>query len=233
MAQRCSTACLKRHASKKYFPVRTRRQSGVSSQRCCTMLTCPRTVGPFVDRSHEAIRQWVHRLKHLFESDCQSRQEVAVDETMIEIDGEEVYVWAAVDRGTLEVLAVDVSPGRSNLDAFLFLKEILKRCRGRSLARADRGPWYDWSLERLDCEYERVTWGNQSLIEAWFGPFKYRTRRFWHRFPYYSTTDSTSVADSLRRSPQCNALTLTPLWQHSQPVRAPHVVFTPAHSRWK
>jgi transposase-like protein len=30
-------------------------------------------------------------LKHLFEPDCRERQEVAVDETKIEIDGEEVY----------------------------------------------------------------------------------------------------------------------------------------------
>ncbi|AUV84544.1 IS6 family transposase (plasmid) [Salinigranum rubrum] len=150
-----------------------------------------RRIEPFVDRSYEAIRQWFHRLKHLFEPDCQPRQEVAVDETKIEIDGEEYYVWAAVDCETLEVLAVDVSPGRSSLDALLFLKEVLKQCRGRPLVRADRGPWYDWPLERLDCDYERETWGNRSLIEAWFGLFKYRTRRFWHRFPYRSTASST------------------------------------------
>jgi len=116
---------------------------------------------------------------------------VAVDETKIEIDGDEHYVWAAVDCDTLEVLDVDVSPGRSSLDALLFLKEVLKRCRGRPLVRADRGPWYDWPLELLDCEAERETWGNRSLIEAWFGLFKYRTRRFWHRFPDGSTADST------------------------------------------
>ena len=116
---------------------------------------------------------------------------MAVDETNIEIDGKEVYVWAAVDCETLEVLAVEVSPGRSSLDALLFLEDVLKRCRGRPLMRADRGPWYDWPLEMLDCEFERETWGNRSLIEAWFGLFKYRTRRFWHRFPYRSTTHST------------------------------------------
>ena len=82
-----------------------------------------RKIEPFVGRSYEAVRQWFHRLKHLFEPDCQERDEVAVDETNIEIDGKEVYVWAAVDCETLEVLAVEVSPGRSSLDALLFLKE--------------------------------------------------------------------------------------------------------------
>ena len=150
-----------------------------------------REIEPFVGHSYEAVRQWFHRLKHLFEPDCQERDEVAVDETNIEIDGKEVYVWAAVDCETLEVLAVEVSPGRSSLDALLFLEDVLERCRGRPLMRADRGPWYDRPLEMLDCEFERETWGNRSLIEAWFGLFKYRTRRFWHRFPYRSTTHST------------------------------------------
>jgi len=150
-----------------------------------------RKIEPFVGCCYEAIRGWFHRCKHLFEPDCRDRQEVAVDETKLEIDGDEHYVWAAVDCDTLEVLHVDVSPGRSSLDALLFLKEVLKRCRGRPLVRADRGPWYDWPLERLDCDGERETWGNRSLIEAWFGLFKYRTQRFWHRFPDGSTTEST------------------------------------------
>jgi putative transposase len=64
------------------------------------------------------------------------------------------------------VLHVDVSPSRSSLDALLFLKEVLKRCRGRPLGRADRGPWDDWPLELLHCDAERETWGNRSLIEA-------------------------------------------------------------------
>jgi putative transposase len=97
-------------------------------------------------------------LKHFFEPDCRTRQEVAVDKTKIEIDDTEHYVWAAVNCETLEILSVEVSPGRSSLDLFLFLKDVL-----------DRGPGYDWPLKLLDCEYERETWGNRSLIEAWFG----------------------------------------------------------------
>jgi putative transposase len=122
-----------------------------------------RRIQPFVERSHETVRQWFHRLEQLFEPDCQDRPEVAVDETKVEVDGTEVFVWAAVDCETLEVLHVDVTPGRSSLDALLFLREVLEQCRGRPLLRADRGPWYDWPLELLDCEYERETWGRSSV----------------------------------------------------------------------
>lgn len=116
---------------------------------------------------------------------------MAVDETEIEVDGQDLYVWATVDCETLEVLYVDVSPGRSGLDALLFLREVLKNCRGRPLVRGDCGPWYDWPLDLLECDSKRETWGNRSLIEAWVGLFKYRTKLFWHRFPHNSSADST------------------------------------------
>ncbi|QZA89740.1 DDE-type integrase/transposase/recombinase [Salinarchaeum sp. IM2453] len=109
----------------------------------------------------------------------------------MEIKDEEVYVWAAVDVDTFEVLHVDVSPGRSSLDALLFLKETLKYRRGRPVVLADRGEWYDWPLDFLNCEPKRETWGDRSLIEAWFGVLKFRTMLFRHRFPQYSTREST------------------------------------------
>lgn len=85
-----------------------------------------RRLEPFVERSYEAIRQWFHRLEHLFEADCRARDEVAVDETKIEIDGAEHYVWVAVDCERLKVLVVEVSPGQSGVDASLFLKDVPK-----------------------------------------------------------------------------------------------------------
>jgi len=76
---------------------------------CHAGLSC-RRIEPFVDRSYEAIRNWFHRLKHLFDPDCRDRQEVAVDETKVEIDGDEHDIWAAVDRETLEVIALRSLP---------------------------------------------------------------------------------------------------------------------------
>lgn len=124
------------------FLQRTRRLSGVSSRRHLHHLGLSyRRIEPLVDSSHKAIRNWYHRLKYFFEPDCQDRQGVAVDFHFRLIDGEEHYVWAAVDCDFLEVLAVDVSLGRSSLDALLFLKDILDRCCGRPLVRADHGLW--------------------------------------------------------------------------------------------
>jgi len=150
-----------------------------------------RRVERVVGRSYEAVRQWYHRLAHLFDSEPDYHATVAVDETKVSVEDDEVYVWAAVDVDTFEVVHIEVSPGRSDLDALLFLKTVLNRCRGQPVIVVDRGPWYNWALNDLDlCDSRRETWGERSLVEAWFGLLKYRTRRFYSRFPHHSSWQS-------------------------------------------
>jgi len=92
------------------------------------------------------------------------------------------------------------------LDALSCLKDVLERCRGRPLVRADRDHWDGWSLELLNCESERKTWGIRSPIEAWFGLCKYRTRRFWYGFTYRSSTNSTESWPSAFATPHTATL---------------------------
>lgn len=152
-----------------------------------------RKVEQVVGASYEAVRQWYHRLAHLFEPEPDHHQTIAVDETKVKVEDSEVYVWAAVDVDTFEVVHIEVSPGRSDLDALLFLKQVLERCRGKPTVLVDRGPWYNWPLDDFDlpCDSRRETWGERSLVEAWFGLFKYRTRLFYSRFPHRSSWQST------------------------------------------
>ena len=51
-----------------------------------------RRVERVVGRSHEAVRQWYHRLAHLFEPEPDYHGTVAVDETKVSIEDNEVYV---------------------------------------------------------------------------------------------------------------------------------------------
>ena len=92
----------------------------------------------------------------------------------MKLEETEVYVWAADAMDTVEVIHIEVRPGRSDLNALLFIKQVLKRCRGESVVLIDRGPWYNWALDDLDlCESRRETWGERSLVRAWFGLLKY------------------------------------------------------------
>ena len=150
-----------------------------------------RRVEKVIGRSYEAVRQWYHRLAHLFDPEPDHHSTIAIDETKLKVEETEVYVWAAIDVETFEVIHIEVSPGRSDLDALLFIKQVLKRCRGDPVVLVDRGPWYNWPLDDLElCESRRETWGERSLVEAWFGLLKYRTRLFYNRFPHYSSWKS-------------------------------------------
>ena len=65
---------------------------------------------------------------------------VAIDEIKLKVEETEVYVWAAVDVETVEVIHIEVSPGRPDPDALLFVKQVLKRCRGEPVVLVDRRP---------------------------------------------------------------------------------------------
>lgn len=112
-----------------------------------------------VGRSYEAVRQWYHHLAHLFEPAPDRHATVTVDKTKVSVEDDEVYVWTAIDVDTFEGVHIEVSPERSDLDALLFLKQVLKRCQ--PVIAVDRGPWYNWALNDLDLiESRRETWGN-------------------------------------------------------------------------
>ena len=65
---------------------------------------------------------------------------------------------------TFEVIRIKISPGRSDLDTLLFIKQVLKRCYGDPVVLVGRGPWYNWPLDDLNlCESRRETWGNGLL----------------------------------------------------------------------
>jgi putative transposase len=110
-----------------------------------------------IGRSYEAVRQWYHRLAHLFDPEPDHYLTIAIDETKLKVEDTEVYVWAAIDVEAFEVVPIKVSPRRSDLDALLFIKQVLKCCRGDPIVLVDRGPWYNWPLDDL-CESRRETW---------------------------------------------------------------------------
>jgi len=89
-----------------------------------------RILEPLVERSHEAIRQWVQRLAPIcdrFDVDRSLIRIIFVDETMIRIRGREAWVWVAFEPGLRCFLAFHISYNRSILDAHTFLKGLRSR----------------------------------------------------------------------------------------------------------
>ena len=129
--------------------------------------------------SYEAVRLWYHRAKKLFSVERKKRDEIAIDETKIKLNGKWYYLWAAIDVHTREILAVHLTSSRSSLDALIFLQKVLKSCKNKPKVYVDGGPWYPWALQRLGVPWEHMTFGKRNAIEQWFGIFKHRIKRFY------------------------------------------------------
>jgi putative transposase len=109
------------------------------------------------------------------------RRCIAVDETKLSVKGVHVYVWSAVDVDSKELLALEVSYGRSSLNALAFLKKALRMCTNKPLVIVDRGPWYRWAFERLGLEYRHERFGMRNRVERFFRYLKERTVVFHHK----------------------------------------------------
>ncbi|MDT7877456.1 MAG: DDE-type integrase/transposase/recombinase [Candidatus Caldarchaeales archaeon] len=88
---------------------------------------------------------------------------------------------SAVDLDSRELLALEVSYGRSSLNALSFLKKALRMCTNKPLVLVDKGPWYRWAFERLGLEYRHERLGMRNRVERFFRYLKERTVVFHHK----------------------------------------------------
>jgi len=134
-----------------------------------------------VKASREAVRLWVHKLESLtYHGPPKPRRLVAVDETETKLNGEWLYLWAAINVDKKEILAIYASWQRSSLNAYIFLKKVLKACSNKPLILVDGGPWYPWALSQFSLEWLHTTFGKRNAIERYFRTLKERLRGFYN-----------------------------------------------------
>jgi len=90
--------------------------------------------------SRESVRIWVHRFSSLFRPSRRVRRLIAVDETVLKVNRQICYLWAAIDVDTNEILAVYASRGRGIPSAIEFLRKVLDSCEGKPVIRIER--WF-------------------------------------------------------------------------------------------
>ncbi|MCD6130991.1 MAG: IS6 family transposase [Candidatus Hydrothermae bacterium] len=56
--------------------------------------------------SHESVRKWYKKCKELFDVKRRVRRAVAVDETKVKIENNQIYIWNAIDVDDRSILAV-------------------------------------------------------------------------------------------------------------------------------
>jgi putative transposase len=144
-------------------------------------MTCQTRV---IEASHVSVFRWVHALRGIVpHPPRRERKVVAIDETKLKINGRHVFVWAAIDVDTRELLAVYASYYRSSINTIIFVKKVLDTCVGTPVVLVDGGPWYPWALKRYGLKWLHITFGERNAIERFFRTLKERTRRFYNNLP--------------------------------------------------
>ncbi len=131
-----------------------------------------------VQRSHQAIFQWVHRVADSDPDPPEAKPKwVAVDKTAVKINGGWSWLYTAIDLDTKLILGVGLF-GRYVTDpAAAFLHGLLEKHELSEAVFLVDGFGYQTALARLGLSSRR-DYTDRNLIEKWFQTLKMRIDRF-------------------------------------------------------
>ncbi|WP_323677925.1 IS6 family transposase [Halorubellus sp. PRR65] len=137
-----------------------------------------------VDRVKSTVHNWVHKAE-LQPEDGHSPDHVAVDETVIRLNDEQYWLYAAVDPETNELLHTKLEPTRTNVLAHAFFTELREKHDVDDAVFLVDGatPLKDACTRHgLDFRYEKH--GNRNSVERVFREVKRRTTAFSNCFSH-------------------------------------------------
>ncbi|WP_152039527.1 IS6 family transposase [Salinigranum salinum] len=135
-----------------------------------------------VERSRTAIHDWVRKDDLQPDSDVEPNQS-AVDETMIRVNGQRHWLYAAVDPGTNQFLHIRLFQTRTTQLTLLFLRELReKQHRNDVTFLIDAATHLKAALNRLGLRFRVCRHGNRNAIERVFREVKRRTSSFSNTF---------------------------------------------------
>jgi putative transposase len=127
------------------------------------------------------VHYWVRSLTSMGSKvKKRKRRVVAMDETKLKLQGRNIFIWAAIDIDTKELLSIYASYQRSSINTLIFVKKVLKTCTNKPVVLVDGCPWYPWALERYGLKWLHITFGERNYIERYFRTLKERTKRFYN-----------------------------------------------------
>ena len=119
-----------------------------------------------IDISHETVRYWWNRFGPMFAAEIRRKRanrmratpqwQWHLDEMFVKINGEQYYLWRAVDHEG-EVLEAFVSKRRDKKAALKFLKKVMKRYGQPRIIVTDKLKSYGAALKELGSEARQQT----------------------------------------------------------------------------
>ncbi|MGZ0745810.1 IS6 family transposase [Haloparvum sp. AD34] len=137
-----------------------------------------------VDRCRTTVHNWVQKAD-LQPIEGVNPDHVAVDETVIQLNDEQFWLYAAVDPSTNRLLHVKLSPTRNQAITEIFISELReKHLVTDSLFLVDSAPWLQAALHRHGLDYRYEKHGNRNSVERVFRELKRRTNQFSYCFSH-------------------------------------------------
>jgi putative transposase len=135
-----------------------------------------------VERSRTAIHNWVQKADLQPTSDTVPNQ-IAVDETVIRVNGEQYWLYAAVNPATNEFLHVRLFQTLTTQLTLLFLRELREKQQvEQATFLVDGAHHLQTALTRLGLRFQYVRHGNRNSVERVFREVKRRTSSFANAF---------------------------------------------------
>ena len=151
--------------------------SGLSLRRTSQRLSC------CVKRNHVTIWNWIQKYKPRKISSKRKRIfEFIVDETLLKVGSEYIWLWVAIDAKSKEILALSISKERNMFVAERFISDLIKGY-GRHPVSTDGGTWYPMACKFLKIKHHIHSSYEKSLIERTIQYIKDRTESFDDYFP--------------------------------------------------
>jgi putative transposase len=137
----------------------------------------------FIRRNHVSVWNWIQKYKpQKIKSKRKKVSEYIVDETMLKVGSEYIWLWIAIEPENKQILALYVSKERNMFVAERFLSDIVHNYGIHSVS-TDGGTWYPMACRFLKLRHHIHSPLEKSLIERTMQYVKDRTESFDDYFP--------------------------------------------------
>ncbi len=151
--------------------------SGLSLRRTSERLS------HFIKRNHVSVWNWIQKYNpQKISSKKKKVDEFIVDETLIKIGSEFIWLWVAIEPNDKEILAISISKERNMFVAERFLSSVVKEY-GEHPVSTDGGTWYPQACRFLKLQHHLHSSYEKSIIERTMQYIKDRTESFDDYFP--------------------------------------------------
>jgi len=137
-----------------------------------------------VSRSHVAIHDWVHKAE-LQPISTVTEDQIAVDEKMIRINGDDHWLYGAIDLKTNEIIHLSLFPTTTKQTTRWFLAELHHQCQlDGSIFLVDGANYLGPVLDEDRYRFQVMSHGNRNAIERVFSEIERRTSSFATSFSH-------------------------------------------------